>query len=85
MTGSVSSRALAIASPPAAWAGLPRSFWIARAITGAAALGLQLAGLYAAGVTFGLWVTVALCGVGALAVLLQHLVLWRGMTCSPGE
>ena len=85
MSSTISSRALAIASPPPAWTTLPRGFWIARAITGAAALGLQLAALYALVVTFGVWVTVALCGVGVLAVFLQHLVLWRGMTCSPGE
>ena len=85
MNGAASNRALAVVSPPAAWATVPAGFWIARAITSVAGLGLQLAGLYAAVVTFGLWVTVALCGVGALAVLLQHVVLMRGTPCSPGE
>ncbi len=84
MNGAVSSRALAIDATPTSWATLPRGFWIARAITSVAGLGLQVAGLYAAAVTFGVWVTVALCGVGALAVLLQHVVMWRA-TCSPGE
>ncbi len=77
MNGAVSSRALAIVSAPVAPATMSGRFWIARAITSVTALGLQLAGLYAVVVTFGLWVTVALCGVGALAVLLQHVVLWR--------
>ncbi len=85
MNSVIPSRSLPIASTRAAWATVPKGFWIARAITSAAALGLQLAGLYAAAVTFGLWVTVELCGVGALAVVLQHLVLWRNTSCSPGE
>jgi hypothetical protein len=83
MNGAVSSRALAIVSAPAAPA-RSRGFWITRAITSVAGLGLQLAGLYAAAVAFGLWVTAALCAVGALAVLLQHVVVWR-ITCSRGE
>ena len=74
MNGTVSSRELSIVAAPAA-----------AARTSAAGLGLQLAGLYAAAITFGIWVTAALCGVGALAVLLQHVVLWRVNTCSPGE
>ena len=86
MNGAASSRALAIAvSACSLGDDGARGFWIAKAITSAAGLGLQLAGLYAAAVTFGLWVTVALCGVGALAVLLQHVVLWRVTSCSPGE
>ncbi len=85
MNGAASSRALAIVSAPAAPATTARGFWIARAITRATGLGLQFAGLYAIAVTFELWVTVALCGIGALAVLLQHVVLWRVTTCSPGE
>ena len=60
-------------------------FWIARSLSGIAALGLHLAGLYAVVVIFGLWLTVALCGVGTLAVLLQHVILWRATTCSLGE
>lgn len=86
MNGAVSSRALAIASVPAVLATtMPRRFWITRVITSITALGLQLAGLYAAAITFDVWVTVALCAVGALAVLLQHIALWRATTCSPGE
>jgi hypothetical protein len=64
---------------------MSRDFWIARSLSSIAALGLQLAGLYAAIATFGLWVTVALCGVGTLAVLLQNVILWRATTCSLGE
>ena len=85
MNGAVSSRALMIASAPAASVTTASGFWIARAVTSITGFGLQLAGLYAAAVTFGLWVTLALCAVGALAVLLQHVVLGRVMSCSPGE
>ena len=69
------------ASPSA----LPRSFWIARAITTTTGLGLHLAGLYAALVTFGAWITVALYAVGGLAAVLQHSIVRRGTSCSPGE
>ena len=86
MNGAVSSRALSIASATAvSMTPIPTRFWIARIVTSVAGLGLQLAGLYAATVTFGLWITVALCVVGALAVLLQHVVLWRIVACSPGH
>jgi len=71
-------------SSQAAWPVASRGFWIVRVATGVAGLGLQLAGLYALAATFGLGVTLALCGVGALAVLLQHIVVWRA-TCSSGE
>lgn len=66
------------------WPAVPRGFWIVKVATGLAGLALQLAGLYALAATFGLWVTVALYGIGTLAVLLQHVVVWRA-TCSPGE
>ena len=78
MNGAVSS------ASDAAWPVVPRGFWIVRVATGLAGLGLQVAGLYALVATFGVWVTLALCGVGALAVLLQHIVVWRA-TCSRGE
>ena len=64
---------------------LPRRFWIARAITGAAATALQLVGLYAAVVTFGAWTTLGLYSVGGLALLLQHVVLSRSTPCSLGD
>jgi hypothetical protein len=63
---------------------IPRGFWIARAITGATATALQLAGLYAPVVTFGAWTTVALYMVGALALFLQQIILSRSTPCSPG-
>jgi len=57
--------------------GTPRLFWLAHAATSVVAVGLQLAGVYAAVVTFGLLLTVAIYIVGGLAVLLQHLTLRR--------
>ena len=62
-----------------------REFWLVRLITGVAGLALQLVGLYAAFVTFGAWITVALYVVGGLALLLQQVVVRRLMSCSPGE
>ena len=41
------------------------------------AVGLQLAGVYAAVVTFGVLLTVAIYVVGGLVALLQHLTLRR--------
>jgi hypothetical protein len=55
-----------------------------RALTVTTGLGLQLIGLYAAVVTFGALITLALYAIGGLAVVLQHIVLGR-TTCSPGE
>ena len=55
-----------------------------RALTVTAGLGLQGMGLYAAVATFGAWITLGVYAVGALAVLLQVVVLGRA-TCSPGE
>jgi len=40
--------------------GTPRLFWLAHAATSVVAVGLQLAGVYAAVVTFGLLLTVAI-------------------------
>ena len=57
---------------------------IARALTVVAGLGLQLAGLYAVLATFGAGVTLGLYAVGALAVVLQHVVAGR-TPCSPGD
>ncbi len=62
-----------------------QAFWITRAITTTTGVGLQLAGVYAAWVTFGAWITVALYAVAGLALVLQHLVLGRVISCSPGE
>lgn len=62
-----------------------REFWLVRLITGVAGLALQLVGLYAAFVTFGAWITVALYVVGGLALLLQQVVVRRLMSCSPGD
>ena len=57
--------------------GTPRSFWFAHATTSVVAIGLQLAGMYAAIVTFGVLLTMAIYVVGGLAALLQHLTLRR--------
>jgi len=54
-----------------------RSFWFTHATTSAVAVGLQLAGVYAAIVTFGVLLTVAIYVVGGLAALLQHLAMRR--------
>ena len=53
----------------------PRSGWLAW--TGLVGVGLQLAGVYAAVVTFGVLLTVAIYVIGGLAALLQHLTLRR--------
>ena len=55
-----------------------------RALTFSAGLGLQGMCLYAAIATFGAWATVGLYAAGGLAVVLQHIVLWRA-SCSPGD
>ena len=62
-----------------------REFWIVRLITGAAGLGLQLVGLYAAYVTFGVWITLALYAIGGLALLLQQVVVRRVTSWSAGD
>ena len=64
---------------------LPKAFWIARGITVSTAVALQLAGLYAVTITFGVWITLGLYGVGGLAVVLQHAVLSRTTPCLPGD
>ena len=64
---------------------LPQAFWIARGITVSTAVALQLAGLYAATITFGVWITLGLYGVGGLAIVLQHAVLSRTTPCLPGD
>ena len=63
----------------------PKGFWITKAITTVAALGLQLVGVYAALVTFGGWITFALYAVGGVAAVLQHAVVRRGNSCSLGD
>jgi len=63
---------------------IPRGFWIARAITGATATALQLAGLYAAVVTFGAWPALGLYTVGGLVLFLQQIILSRSAPCSLG-
>ena len=57
--------------------GTARSFGLAHAMTSVVAVGLQLAGVYAAVVTFGVLLTVAIYAIGGLAALLQHLTLRR--------
>ena len=54
-----------------------RTFWLAHAATSVVAVGLQVAGVYAAIVTFGVLLTMAIYVVGGLAALLQHLTLRR--------
>ena len=56
---------------------LPGYIGLARAVTSTIALGLQMAGLYAAVATFGVWVTVGLYAVGGLAAVLPYLALRR--------
>ena len=63
---------------------LPKAFRVARVLTFTMAFALQLAGLYAAVVTFGAWVTLGLYGTGGLAIVLQQAVL-RRTSCSPGD
>jgi hypothetical protein len=63
---------------------LPKAFRIARGITVATAVALQLAGLYATTITFGVWITRGLYGVGGLAIVLQRIVLSRTL-CLPGD
>jgi hypothetical protein len=50
---------------------------VARALTIIIALGLQLAGLYAAFATFGPWIAVGLYTVGGLTTFLQFRVARR--------
>ena len=57
--------------------GTPRSFWLAHATTSVVAVGLQVAGVYAAVVTFGALLTAAIYVVGGLVALLQHVVAGR--------
>ena len=57
--------------------GTSRSFWLAHVATSAIAIGLQLAGVYAAIVTFGVLVTVAIYVGGGLVALLQHITMRR--------
>ena len=57
--------------------GTSRSFWLTHATTSVVAVGLQVAGVYAAIVTFGVLLTMAIYVVGGLAALLQHLTLRR--------
>jgi len=52
-----------------------RSGWLAW--TGLIGAGLQLAGVYAAIVTFGVLITAAIYVVGGLVALLKHLVVAR--------
>ena len=58
-------------------AGTSRSFWLTHVATSAIAIGLQLAGVYAAIVTFGVLVTVAIYVGGGLVALLQHITMRR--------
>jgi len=50
-----------------------RTGWLA--CTGLIGVGLQLAGVYAAIVTFGALVTAAIYIIGGLVALLQHLTM----------
>ena len=56
---------------------LPENLGVVLALTSTIALGLQIAGLYAAVATCGVWITVGLCAVGGLAAVLPYLVLRR--------
>ena len=50
---------------------------VARLLTVAIALGLQIAGIYAAFSTFGAWIAVGLYAVGGLTAVLQFQVARR--------
>jgi len=50
---------------------------VVRALTIIIALGLQIAGVYAAFATFGPWIAVGLYAVGGLATVLQFRVARR--------
>ena len=50
---------------------------VARALTVAIALGLQITGVYAAFATFGAWIAVGLYAVGGLTTFLQFHVVRR--------
>jgi len=82
MSALAASRGSPVRAKPSTF---PKGFWIAKAITAAVVLALQVAGLYAASVTFGAWITAALYAVGGLAAVLQHTIARRGTSCSPGE
>jgi len=59
---------------------------IANAVNIAAALGLQVLGLYATWVTFGAGITLPLYAVGGLTVLLQRVIAERKVASwSAGE
>ena len=73
-----------VASPRGAIT-VSKRFWIPRVFTAIAGLGLQLVGLYAIVVTFGVWITAALYAVGVLALVVQRLALGRISSCSPGD
>jgi hypothetical protein len=54
-----------------------RSFWLAHTATSVVAVGLQVAGVYAAVVTFGVLVTGGIYVVGGLVAFLQHVAAER--------
>jgi len=56
---------------------LPKRLWVTRAISCASGAVLQLLGLYAGIVTFGLWTTLGAYAIGALTVVVQQVVLAR--------
>ena len=51
----------------------------------AAGLGVQVLGVYAMWIAFGVWNTVALYIVGGLTILLQRAVAERRLSCSAGD
>ena len=55
----------------------PRSFGLTHTVTSLISFGLQLAGIYAAIVTFGALVTAAIYIVGGVAAFLQYFVVGR--------
>ena len=63
----------------------PEAFRIARGITVSTAVAVQLAGLYATTITFGVWITLGLYAVGGPAIVLQQVVLSRTTPCLPGD
>jgi len=63
----------------------PKRFWITRIVTGIVATALQIGGLYAGIVTFGVWMTLGLYSVGVLTAVLQLVVLTRSTSCSRGD
>jgi len=56
---------------------LSKRLWVARVLSCASGAVLQILGLYAGIVTFGVWTTLSAYAVGALTVVVQQVILAR--------